>query len=220
MRTKSIFAEICLVFSLTAATLGQPAQVARVTFLKPKNQFGPELANAYKKHLEWHRQAADPWTWYAWQVISGEDIGTLVDLTVVQWGDLDHPVDPAADLADFNAKVGPEASAGRIELWSVAAGPPATFAQPRRLLVLGRLHVSDKEMTLPKSGALARSCDLLPRADGDADREIIVLCPAKSWEEVSNGLAEISLLAKKFHAGDSHSEVLRYRQDLLYAPSK
>ena len=86
-------------------------------------------------------------------------------------------------------------------------------------MVLGRLHVSEDHSDVTKS-PLSRQCTLLPRADRSADREIVVLCSAKDWEEVSDDLAAVSSLAKLFHAKAASTEVLRYRQDLLYTPAK
>jgi hypothetical protein len=219
MKTKAALLALCLFLHVSSIAFAQEARVARVTVLSPTNRMGPDLANAYKKHLEWHKQAADPWTWYAWQVISGEKSGSLVDITVVQWEALNKPVDPAADLADFNRNVAPEVREAEIELWSVPAERASVFKQPTRMMVLGRLQISDNQIDPPKS-ATSRQCTLLPRADRKAEREIVVLCSAKDWVEVSHGLQAVSSLARLFRAKTASSEVLRYRQDLLYTPAK
>lgn len=43
-----------------------------------------QYEEAVKKHMDWHGQQNDTWTWQAWQVITGEDTGMYC------WGSFGH----------------------------------------------------------------------------------------------------------------------------------
>jgi len=60
-----------------------------------------DFEEGYKRHLGWHRQNGDSWSWNGWTIISGDATGYFVDGTFFHaWSDLDSPVSPAADGAD------------------------------------------------------------------------------------------------------------------------
>jgi len=71
-----------------------------------------DLQDGYRRHLEWHRGAGDPWTWHGWVIVSGDRFGTLVDATFDHPPtDFDEPVDPAGDRADNMKNTVPHALA-------------------------------------------------------------------------------------------------------------
>ena len=45
---------------------------ARIAVLRPLDGKTVEFEAGYIRHLEWHQQALDPWTWYGWSVWGGE----------------------------------------------------------------------------------------------------------------------------------------------------
>src|SRR5215471_16823709 len=49
-----------------------PGPYARIAVLRPNEGDTVDFEAGYSRHLEWHRQAKDPWTWYGWSIWSGE----------------------------------------------------------------------------------------------------------------------------------------------------
>lgn len=81
--------------------------VARLVLIRPRS---PAFEEGYRRHLEWHRRQADPWTWRGWTVATGPRIGHFVDGTFGRtWQELDRAVNPAEDSADNAANVSPHA---------------------------------------------------------------------------------------------------------------
>ena len=80
--------------------------VARVVVWQAKPGMDRDLEEGYKRHLEWHRNNGDLWSWYGWNIVSGERDGYFVDGTFFHtWKDLNSPVSPAADGADAAVNV-------------------------------------------------------------------------------------------------------------------
>lgn len=100
---------ITLFLAAASAVAQQPTGVAaRMVTIKPKDGMRHQFEEGYKRHLDWHRQNKDTWTWYGWQVITGERFGHFVDGTFGHnWDDFDRAVAPAADAADNAENVVP-----------------------------------------------------------------------------------------------------------------
>ena len=45
---------------------------ARIAVLRPHEGQTTEFEAGYLRHLEWHKQAGDPWTWYGWSIWAGD----------------------------------------------------------------------------------------------------------------------------------------------------
>jgi len=76
---------------------------------------------ARKKHMEWHKQAGDQWTWTVWEVTSGPDTGTyLVTTANHQWADYDSwtAKNGAGDSADSSASIGPHVAGNDRSYWT------------------------------------------------------------------------------------------------------
>jgi len=74
---------------------------ARISVLRPHDGDTVDFEAGYIRHLEWHRQAKDPWTWYGWTIWAGERQRWLVYATFGHSAaDLDNPVLPAEDERD------------------------------------------------------------------------------------------------------------------------
>ncbi len=102
-------------FSLGAATtaVAQEEAVAQQGTISQSFLLAVRLGNvaqfeeAYLRHVEWHRQQSDPWTWDMWSTVTG-DLGTYIVITDGHtWAEFDAPpVDPVADGADAMAQFG------------------------------------------------------------------------------------------------------------------
>jgi hypothetical protein len=45
-----------------------PGPYARIAVLRPHDGRSVEFEAGYLRHLEWHKQARDPWSWYGWTI--------------------------------------------------------------------------------------------------------------------------------------------------------
>ena len=83
---------------------------ARIAFLKPRDGNTLDFEAGYIRHLEWHRQASDPFTWYGWTIWAGERQRWLVYATFGHSAAaFDAAVKPAEDEKDNIANVVPHA---------------------------------------------------------------------------------------------------------------
>jgi hypothetical protein len=74
---------------------------ARISVLRPHDGDTVDFEAGYIRHLEWHRQANDPWGWYGWTIWAGERQRWLVYATFGHSAAaLDNPVLPAEDEKD------------------------------------------------------------------------------------------------------------------------
>ena len=83
---------------------------ARIAVLHPRDGDTVDFEAGYIRHLEWHRQAKDTWTWYGWTVWAGERQRWFVYASFGHTAaDFDHLVDPPNDERDNVANVTPHA---------------------------------------------------------------------------------------------------------------
>jgi len=100
---------------VTHAARGAEAQVekgryARIATLRPLNGQTVDFEAGYIRHLEWHRQAKDPFTWYGWSIWASERQRWFVYATFGHSAaDFDHAVSPAEDERDNVLNVVPHA---------------------------------------------------------------------------------------------------------------
>lgn len=78
--------------------------------LRPHEGQTVDFEAGYIRHLEWHRQARDPWVWYGWSVWAGERQRWFVYATFGHSASsLDSSVAPADDERDNVLNVVPHA---------------------------------------------------------------------------------------------------------------
>lgn len=81
---------------------------ARIAVLRPLDGHTVEFEAGYIRHLEWHQQAFDPWTWYGWSIWGGERYRWFVYATFGHSATaLDSAVAPGDDERDNLANVAP-----------------------------------------------------------------------------------------------------------------
>src|SRR5688572_7743523 len=81
---------------------------ARISVLRPHDGDTVDFEAGYIRHLEWHRQANDPWTWFGWTVWAGERQRWFVYATFGHSAaEMDNPVSPADDERDNIVNVTP-----------------------------------------------------------------------------------------------------------------
>ena len=85
-----------------------PGPYARIAVLRPHDGTSVEFEAGYLRHLEWHQQAGDPWTWYGWSIWGGERYRWFVYATFGHSAtSLDSAVTPAEDERDNVLNVAP-----------------------------------------------------------------------------------------------------------------
>ena len=86
--------------SLLGAQTGH-GPYARIAFLRPYPGHFVEFEAGYIRHLEWHAQAKDPWTWYGWSTWASDRQRWFVYATFGHSAaSLDSAVAPAEDERD------------------------------------------------------------------------------------------------------------------------
>lgn len=74
-----------LVFSAPAGA--QQGDYARMVVIDPKPGQDQAFADGYRRHLRWHEENHDPWSWHGWTFVLGERMGQFMD------GTFDHAPD-------------------------------------------------------------------------------------------------------------------------------
>lgn len=83
---------------------------ARIAMLRPHDGDTVDFEAGYIRHLKWHEQAKDTWTWFGWTVWAGERQRWFVYATFGHSAaSLDNPVPPAEDERDNISNVTPHA---------------------------------------------------------------------------------------------------------------
>ena len=98
-----------LVPALLVAQTGQ-GPYARIAILRPHDGQTVDFEAGYIRHLDFHRQAKDSWTWYGWSVTFSERQRWFVYASFGHSAaSLDNPVSPADDERDNILNVTPHA---------------------------------------------------------------------------------------------------------------
>jgi hypothetical protein len=89
---------------------GERGPYARIAILRPNDAETVDFEAGYIRHLDWHRQAKDAWSWYGWSIWAGERQRWFVYATFGHSAaSLDSPVNPPEDERDSLLNVMPHA---------------------------------------------------------------------------------------------------------------
>lgn len=100
-----------MVLAGTLAAETERGPYARIALLRPHDGKTVDFEAGYTRHLEWHRQASDPWTWFGWSIWAGERQRWFVYASFGHTAAaLDSPVAPADDERDNIINVVPHAN--------------------------------------------------------------------------------------------------------------
>lgn len=92
------FAATVSVAQTPPAIQNEPGPYARIAMFHPLDGHNVDFEAAYVRHLEWHRQAKDTWTWYGYTIHYSDRRYWFIYATFGHAAsDFDHPVDPAGD---------------------------------------------------------------------------------------------------------------------------
>ena len=105
---------------------------ARIAVLRPLDGQTVEFEAGYIRHLEWHRQAFDPWTWYGWSIWGGERYRWFVYATFGHSAAaLDSAVAPAEDERDNVRNVAPHVEYVENALYEFLPGLSRGTGEPQ-----------------------------------------------------------------------------------------
>lgn len=241
-----VLAALAVVGSAATADESAARNAARIVVIEPHPGKAADFEAGYGRHLEWHRQAGDPWTWYAWQFVMGERIGQYMDGTFGHaWEDFDRAVDPAGDAADNQKNVRPYADFAYHGAWErLPAVSSAALPDDSRLLELTTYFVvPGRERTF--EDLLEMAHEAMTAGEGEPPRyawyrlvaggsppEYILMRPRNGLAALADGGSfftdaldrQVQHLQAPFGialAGtlrEVRSELLRFRVDLTYVP--
>ncbi len=109
MRARSV--AVAVLFAVAAVLPVMAQDVGHVAEIHT-NRVKPGMTQQYeagrKKHMGWHKSQKDAWSWYVWEVVTGESTGSYVVGTFQhQWKDFDgRDKFNEADTADAQASMG------------------------------------------------------------------------------------------------------------------
>jgi hypothetical protein len=110
-RWPGIVATALLVGAVLPARLVAQAErgpYARIAVLRPHDGKTVDFEAGYLRHLEWHRQAGDKWTWYGWTLWAAERQRWFIYASFGHTAaDLGNPVSPLEDERDNVINVTP-----------------------------------------------------------------------------------------------------------------
>jgi hypothetical protein len=106
--TRALFGTVFALAMALPAMAQQPGKLAEIHFNRVKAGMTDQYEAGRKKHMAWHKAQNDAWSWYVWQVITGEFTGSYVVGTFGHdWKDLDaRATFNVADGADAQANMG------------------------------------------------------------------------------------------------------------------
>ena len=129
--------------SLLGAQTGH-GPYARIAFLRPYPGHFVEFEAGYIRHLEWHAQAKDPWTWYGWSTWASDRQRWFVYATFGHSAaSLDSSVAPAEDERDNVLNVVPHGEFAGHALYEFLPLLSRGDAQPTPA---GRLELTTVEL--------------------------------------------------------------------------
>ena len=214
-----------VVIPFAALAQQSPDRFARMVVLKPKPDHATEFTAGYKRHIAWHAEHADPWTWYGWTFVLGDRIGQFMDGTFGHaLGDFNHPLDPRGDSADNAANVTPHAdfvSHGVYErLEAASSGGPLPDDAPYLSLVTYSV-VPGQEQRFEETiaqGAKHRGdvrVSWYRLQAGGALPQYVLMRPARSFSQGATK-PELALPAGLVHRIDS--ALLRFQPEMSHMP--
>jgi hypothetical protein len=132
--TRAVFGTVFALVAAIPALAQQPGKLAEIHINRVKPGMAQQYEAGRKKHMAWHKGQNDTWSWYTWQVVTGQATGSYVVGTFEHnWKDLDSREKfNKADGVDAQANMGPYL-AGEEESYYVyrddlsfsPQGPPA-----------------------------------------------------------------------------------------------
>jgi hypothetical protein len=137
MRTRSVGLIVLLALAMALPGMAQNAgKVAEIHINRPKPGMTTQYEAGRKKHMAWHKGQKDTWSWYVWEVLTGEGTGSYVVGTFQhQWKDFDgREKFDKADTADAMASMGSSLAGEQMSYYiyrdDLSSGPEVLTPTP------------------------------------------------------------------------------------------
>ena len=59
----------------------KPGTIAQVVVTRVKPGMGKQYQEGRKRHMAWHKQQNDPWSWHTWEVTTGPGSGSYLSIS-------------------------------------------------------------------------------------------------------------------------------------------
>ena len=140
-----------LLFAGAPLVAQKTPDLGEVTIWKVKDGAAAAFAEGRKKHMDFHRQQKDTWSWYTWEIVNGDRSGQFITGSFDHyWKDFDgREAFDVLDSADVAKTFGPHATLVTTGTWTLMremsrAQPGATG--PAKLSQLTHYHVKPAEV--------------------------------------------------------------------------
>jgi hypothetical protein len=246
------FSSVCALLVASAAIAQQAAPFTVIEVHRQKAAPGKtaQYEAGRKKHMDWHRQAGDPWTWTIWSVTTGPDTGSyIVTSGDHQWADFDTWLAKygAGDQADVAINTAPHVASTETSYWrtrpEISLMPASNDLPPMGTLttfyVKPGMATQFRETIAKLNGALKKAnwplAGIWYELVNGGEPAFAVFTPRKGMADLQPpepsmqarvaqqlGQAEADALWKSLSEAYSHSlsEILERRDDLGYRPAK
>lgn len=142
MRTRSVGLVVLFALATVLSGLAQNVgKVAEIHINRPKPGMTTQYEAGRKKHMAWHKGQKDTWSWYVWEVLTGEGTGSYVVGTLQhQWKDFDgREKFNQSDSADVNTSMGPSLGGQQMSYYlyrdDMSSGPEVLPPTPPLLSI-------------------------------------------------------------------------------------
>lgn len=226
--------KILIAIALLLPVMGsaQNRNLGQFVTWKPKPGMEKQFEEGYKRHLEWHKNANDPWFWYGWYFISGPRTGQFMDASLDHsLADFDDPVDAAGDRADNEKNTMPYADVtSAMKLYAVTSlshpglyGIRAKYMKMITLQVLNDYSANWRIRNLKnrlENKEQLKFFITYKTFDGGRLDNWYILIGADSWEDFEPAIDAGERLMDSAVFRSITSETLHYRNDLSYLPMR
>jgi hypothetical protein len=155
MHTRIAILGILLLAGAAPSAAAEPGPYARIAVLRPHDGDTVDFEAGYIRHLDWHKQAGDAWTWYGWTVTYGDRQRWFVYATFGHAAaDFDNPVPAAEDERDNIANVTPHAEFVGNALYEFLPDCSRGSAEPQATL---RVEMTTVELAPAAAAAFERA---------------------------------------------------------------
>ncbi len=110
-----------LLFAGAPLVAQKSPDLGEVTVWKVKDGAAAAFAEGRKKHMDFHRQQKDTWTWYTWEIVNGDRAGQFITGSFGHyWKDFDgREAFDALDSVDVAKTFGPHATMVTTGTWAM-----------------------------------------------------------------------------------------------------
>ena len=230
------------------APMQTPANVALIYSNQPKGGGIRQYEQGRKKHMAWHRSQKDPWTWYVWEIMTGDHTGGYTVGTLNHsWKDLDGREEfEAADSADSAVNLAPFETHSQLQYYiyrkDLSTAPNDQAPAPLSSITIFEVKpegVGDFVASIKKINEGIQKTNYGTRsawytlANGGQGPQFVLVQERKNFAAMQAQDKSLDAMMKEAFGDEgtavlktlrnsyrsNYSQLLRYRPDLSYVPA-